>query len=133
MPNKKKMKQISQAIITILLLTVFSVLTWYLINNFQKNNRQEFTLEDVKPELEFAENTNREVQQKPFLKSLPINTDNYSITYSGLRNKIVIIFRGSVENINLGRNQYEQEIISKLADIGVDNDKIDISWEIVSR
>lgn len=79
-------------------------------------------------ELQYATDSQTEVQDKPFLSKLPIFTEKYSIYHNSLSNKIDIVFSKNGQSIDILKETYGNQILTVLTNIGVDIQKERIVW-----
>jgi len=80
-------------------------------------------LQQTQNDFEFGQIVKKEVEKLPFLTSLPIITNNYVVLYDFEKRLIRVDLSASVTQI-----QVEEEIKTKLTQIGVDLKKIPLRF-----
>jgi hypothetical protein len=122
------MKTINKKIpITITLVAISSVLIYLSLRYTKKIDPQSASLEQ-----EYAQAIKKDIEEKLFIANLPIYTNNYSILYDSLNSGIVVIFKNSSDHVSGLKQRYENDIVDKLKQIGVNKETISkVSWEKV--
>jgi len=86
--------------------------------------------QSIDNEIEYAQETRKEIEKKPFLTKLPIKTTNYTVVYSSLKKEIVVIFEISDDSLDTLKTKFFSEVENKLLQTGVDPNSQNISWEV---
>lgn len=97
---------------------------------FMRQEKREMSQPDAENEAKYSQTIASDISKKPFLSSLPIKTNYYTIIYSSLNKKIVVIFKNRNEQVDILKSIYQEDIVNKLKSLSVDEKTIsNISWE----
>lgn len=102
------------------------VVMYYL----KRNHDNQLSRNDVENEAKYAETIAADIQQKPYISKLPIKTDYYTVIYSSVNKRIVVIFKNSGDSATVLKSRYQEDIFNRLRSFSVDEGElVKVSWE----
>lgn len=97
---------------------------------FTRQGKREVSQPNAENEAKYSQTIASDISKKPFLSSLPIKTNYYTVIYSSLNEKIVVIFKNRNEQVDDLKSIYQEDVVNKLKSLSVDEKTIsNISWE----
>lgn len=103
--------------------------TLFLFQKQKSQPKTERSKQEIALEYEYGKFIQDEVLKKPFIKKLPIKTEDYIIVYSSIKQQIIVVFYDKNQTLDNLKLKFQPEIDSKLKEIEADQNNIPVDWE----
>lgn len=115
--------------LVVIIIILISIVVSYIVF-FGEKEHGKFSVENANNELRYSQTMAEDINTKPFISNLPIENGRYTILYSSVKQKIVVIFKNQIAPLEDLISEYSKEIYGKLEEIGVPNYKESIIWDV---